>query len=546
VAEKKSAEKIAVFFKYHLLLTQRTELTAGIILTSAAVFLHLIFMLHAGAFWRDEIGSIALATMPSLSDIWHCLKYDSFPILSSLIVRFWTVLFTNSEPGLRYFGFLTGIAILGIFWLNGRWLGYRVPLLSLALFVFNPLSITITDSIRPHGAGIFLILISFGLIWKIIQEARLWQIAAGTIAAILSVQCLYQNAFFLASIIFAGAIVTIYRRQPKKTVILIMIGLSAAISLLPYVQPIKNAQYWVSIIKRPINFPAILRVFFSALNIDGGYFHLIWCGLILLSLGIILSVSKSRSCRDRSRNSLLWYCLISIILCVTAQLFFIKNMQVPVWPRYFLPVMAITALFLDVVFASFNILNIVRIILAVTITIISFNTCNQSVRVRQTNIDMVALRLEKYAGEDDTIIINPWYLATSFKNYYNGKAYYTTLPPIEDYSIQRFDLIREKMASLNPIEPVISMASDCLASNHSIWIVGWEESFPSSLQPQPLPPAPNSKYRWNMFVYINNWEEQFLYFVKANSGQDTVLPPVTDKPVNPLENCSIMKIEGSQ
>jgi len=54
------------------------EILVSVILSLGAVFLNLIFMFKAGAFWRDEAGSITLATMTSLKETWHYLSYDSF------------------------------------------------------------------------------------------------------------------------------------------------------------------------------------------------------------------------------------------------------------------------------------------------------------------------------------------------------------------------------------------------------------------------------------------------------------------------------------
>jgi hypothetical protein len=234
-----------------------------------------------------------------------------------------------------------------------------------------------------------------------------------------------------------------------------------------------------------------------------------------------------------------------MILCVTTQLFLI-NIQGVIWPRYFLPVMVVIAMFLDVAFSSFNILNVVRIILAIIITIISFNACRQSVQVRQTNIDIIASKLEKLADKDDIIVINPWYFAVSFQRYYHGTAPFTTLPPIEDYKIHRYDLIKAKMASVDPIEPVLSEISKTLKSGGSVWLVGFVRGLPEDYSPQPLPPAPNSPYGWSETVYTTSWEQQFVYFILSHHGQGSVLPPVTDKPLNLFENCSITIVRGWQ
>ena len=546
MAKKYRADKTAVSFKYSHLLIQRTELIAGAILTLITIFLHLTFMLHAGAFWRDEVNSIALATMPSISDTWHCLSYDSFPILLSLILRLWTALVSDNELGLRIFGFLVSISILGVFWLNGRFLGYRVPLLSIALFAISPLAIRTADAIRPYGVGILLILLTFGLIWKVVQDGRTWQIAAAAIAAILSVQCLYQNAFFLAAIIFAGIIAAVCYRRWKKIILLVSIGIIAAISLLPYLQSIKNAQDWVILFKHPVSFLMIYREFFSALTAGGRFGFAIWIGFTLSGICILPYSYRPQTDHNQNRSALFLFCMVAMIVCTAAQLLFLKSMQVYVRSWYFLPSMAVTAIFLDVVFSSFNLWNILRIVLAIIAVVTTFNISQQEACIRQTNIDIIASELEQSAGKDDLIVVNPWYLSISFQHYYHGLAPFTTLPPIEDYKVHRYDLIKAKIASADPIEPVLSETSRILKSGGSVWIVGGMRGVPppENYLPQPLPPAPNSIYGWSANEYTISWEQQFMHLILSHIAQDSVLPPLTDKPISSLENCSIGIFRG--
>ena len=66
------------------------------------------------------------------------------------------------------------------------------------------------DAIRPHGVGLLLILVVFGLVWKAIAS-RGWGpwFAAAALCAVLSVQLLYQNAVLLLGICAGGAIVSV-------------------------------------------------------------------------------------------------------------------------------------------------------------------------------------------------------------------------------------------------------------------------------------------------------------------------------------------------
>src|SRR5438128_2574542 len=68
---------------------QAAEWCVAVFVTGVAILLHLHFLRHANALWRDEINSINLASMPALSQVWHLTEFDSFPVLWTVILRAW-------------------------------------------------------------------------------------------------------------------------------------------------------------------------------------------------------------------------------------------------------------------------------------------------------------------------------------------------------------------------------------------------------------------------------------------------------------------------
>ena len=122
---------------------------------------------------------------------------DGFPLLSTLALRGWMSLgLGTTDFGLRAYGFLIGVA----FW---RRSGSRAPLgvqdsaLSLALIGLSPWAVSTVASIRPYGIGMVFLTLTLGATWAATEAGsmRRW-LTAGALA-ILSVQCMYQNAILL-------------------------------------------------------------------------------------------------------------------------------------------------------------------------------------------------------------------------------------------------------------------------------------------------------------------------------------------------------------
>src|SRR5881394_1685427 len=67
---------------------RRSEWVIALLISLAAAWFHVFFLLHAGGLWRDEVNTINVAGRHSLGE----MANDSFPILMSSIVRGWLAL----------------------------------------------------------------------------------------------------------------------------------------------------------------------------------------------------------------------------------------------------------------------------------------------------------------------------------------------------------------------------------------------------------------------------------------------------------------------
>ena len=125
-------------------------------------------------------------------------------------------------------------------------------------------------------------------------------------------------------------------------------------------------------------------------------------------------------------------------------------------------------------------------------------------------MDLVASRLAESVKAGDLIVVSPWYYGVAFQRYYRGQAPWMTVPPIEDLKIHRYDLLKEKMKSSDPIRnpPGPDVGNSALGKQSS----GWSDRLPSAARrdqlPEPLLPAPDRRSGWNNYAYISNWAAQ--------------------------------------
>ena len=141
------------------------------LLTALALGLHILFFRNVGGIWRDEVNSLSFATMP-LADAFHNLRYDSFPLLTTIVLRAWVHVAGASDLALRIYGLLVGTLFLAAIWFTGRQLGPGPPLIPLALVGLNPWVVRTTDAIRPYGWGLVLIVATLGCVWKAVETEK--------------------------------------------------------------------------------------------------------------------------------------------------------------------------------------------------------------------------------------------------------------------------------------------------------------------------------------------------------------------------------------
>jgi hypothetical protein len=205
--------------------------------------------------------------------------------------------------------------------------------------------------------------------------------------------------------------------------------------------------------------------------------------------------------------------------------------------------MAFSAVCLDAIFfAAWRWARPAAIILAALTISAAFLFEPPAVKCRQTNVDLIAARLSTAVAPNDYVIVHPFYCGVTFKRYYKTAAPWTTLPPLEDYALMRYDLLKAKMQTKDPIAPVIDRITSTLQSGNRVWVVG---DMPFTQKPVPeILPAPNNAWGWLDEPYSFYWGAQVNQLLSAHSGRATVVIAPSMNCVNPFENLPVTVVTG--
>src|SRR5882724_5519479 len=199
---------------------------AAAVVTLCAVYLHALFFLNAGGLWRDEIELVNLSVLPSFSEMWQKLPHDSCPILMHLVVRAWsgTASLGNTDAGLRVLGLYVGLFLLLAFWFASWTMRNDAPLLAVTLAGLNVTIVRAGDSLRGYGLGSALAVLTLALIWRLACRPSLAAFCCAVALAVLSVQSLYQNAFFVFAACCGGLMLCAVERRWRDTLPILVVG----------------------------------------------------------------------------------------------------------------------------------------------------------------------------------------------------------------------------------------------------------------------------------------------------------------------------------
>ena len=529
------------------------ERIVAVVLMAAIIFLHLYNHAHAGALWRDEANSLGLATMPTLSELWQNFQFDSVPFVWISVLRVLHALGVNSDAALRTVGLGVGLGLLGVFWLNAHQMNCGIPVVSLALVGLSPTIIRWGDCLRAYGLGLALMLCTFGLVWKVATSSRRTTFLLATAAAVCSVHTLYYNAVLLFAICSAGALLAASHRQWKRSALVLLIGLIAAVSMLVYADPLRREHEWYVVVLPPsVEFATLLTRLHEALSASGGLMAWIWAAaygaLIAVTVVCLLRPKVLRATREQ--RDLAIYAFATALISVVAYAMFLKRLNYIPFPWYYVALMALTAASMD---AGFSVLRnvpairTVQVAASLCVLVLTFFKATEPLKLRLTNVDLIAEALNASAGDSDYVIVDPWFAGITFQRYYRGLAVWSTLPPIENHRVHRYDKLKEMMSRAEPVEavrPILKTIASTLKSGHKLWLVGYPAFVPPGQAAPSLPPAPYGSMGWYSPPYQQMWSLKVGEFIQTHALRATHVEVPTLGGVSNYENLPLVTIEG--
>lgn len=524
-------------------LIKYAEWIVAILLSATVLFVFFVRATHAGALWRDECDSVALARLPTFADVLHNLKFTSFPILFPTAVRLFTNLFGTSDASLRCFGFLVGFALLAVAWFNARKTNGDVPLILPALLGLNITFLTVGTGIRGYGLGGVLVVLAFGLTAVFVARPTALRLSAMFVSYLASMQCLYFDAALIPALLLAAFAICVFRRQFKWALALCFVAAICALSYIPKFLTYFEIRDWAIALQRPTALTELWQAFKLACGDPASVAPFIWLAILLFSI-VAAWVLKGRS-HSVAESNLLFFGALTILIASPLYFIFLWRLHNLPETRYYVALLCLLAAAAELVIGMLSRFVWVRagrllvvIGLAASLPIFAW----PEILKRDTTMDFLARGLERYAQPEDLIVVNPWFLAPSFSWYYHGQAHWMTVPELSEKRIHRYDLMKARMEMVDGLTDLYSAISQTLHAGNRVWLVGGAQ--PSEGKgPLSLSPAPDPQFGWSGQAYTYAWSNQLGVFLRQHVVDgEIVVGPMNG--VNSHENIPLLIARG--
>ena len=548
--DRASSEETSLLKQSNLL--ERAEWIVAILLTATALFLLIVRGTHAGALWRDECAVVHLARMPSISDIFRNFQHEAFPPLFPLTIRVYTILFGTSDTAFRIFGFCVGCMLIGAFWATSRLFRSGVPLVGLALLSLNTTFLVWGTTIRGYGLGSVLIVLAFGFVGRLLLVSNRAADIAAALVCLAAAQILLYNSVLVVAIGASAGAVLLCRRRLKRALVMSAVSAASLLSILPYLPAYSQARSWNIVVRGTPTLDSLWNHLELAFGDPVHGIPALWYFIALGLTGLLIwRIYKIQDSERLPQWDLIWF---SVFVCGSGLIgyyAFLRVLSYLTSDWHYLALICVIAAALDLAAARLctsDWLRWVRLGFGLAALIAAPFADWSAIIERQTNIDIVARTVAVRAAPTDLIVVTPWQFGVTFQRYYRGPASWVTIPNIADHQVHRYDLIKIKMISTNPINDLAEAVRATLVSGNRVWFVGGLNLPAPDEGPMILPPAPGSRFKWDNRAYTASWWQQLSVFAVLHAKQtDSVALPVPESTrINYLEEAPLTVVQGWQ
>ena len=526
----------------------RIDFAVAVALTLAAGVLLAVFVTHAPSLWRDEVSSVHTQQAPTFAEMWRRAEFESFPALWMLLLRGWLAIGGGaSDFTLRLFGLIGPVALIAGMWIATARITRMAPVLSLSLVVINPEVLRWSATLRPWGLGAGLMLVSTAFLWEAMRRPTRRHLIIAGLAALLSVQCLFQNAIFLAASAAGCAAVAHLSGQRRLIAIPLAIGGICAASLAPYLGIMQRRADWNPLGMGPVTIENLASVFSAVIAAPGIVSWLVT--LVLASATVMLAAvawQRHHESAEISADDVVVFAAVTLVTAVAGLLLLYRWLAYPTQSWYYLGLIALVGVCVEGALRSRMAPRQAAYVVgfgAAVVILTGGITAWRAMHDRQTNLDVIADRLEAESGPRDLVVVNPWFLGVTMSRYYGGQSQVMTIPPIADRTISRYDLLKQQMLQPDATAPLRQAIDGALSTGHRVWLVGGYLQPPPEIGvPESLPPPPLPNTGWNSMPYELVWSKQVAAWLHLRARGCRAVDPGARGSL--LENAHLIVCEG--
>jgi hypothetical protein len=380
----------------------------------------------------------------------------------------------------------------------------------------------------------------------------------------LFAHCVYYDVVFLGAMLSGAAVVAIRRRQWKTLGALAGIGAVSGASMAMYLPVIHRSSAYVPMIRHPFFHSSALWYGLCDAVSARSNAHLgeasgpqvwLWVTLLLGGSVVALRMQRAHGCQAqnheaaaaitaRVRTDLALFCVVSMLFGIAGYFAFLLKLQFFMQTWYYVGILSLCAISLDGMLGTnwpgFRPWGLLRIGFMVVMMIWGARSAWEEAHTRRSNVDLIADVLGKNAAEGDLIVVDTAWEGITFNRYYQGRAHWVTVPPIDSHKVHRNDLLLENLNQQDPMAPVLREITNTLRNGNSVWLVGHV----TVVHPRPLPSPPHPPAEWWLGSYFAYWSAQVTTHLLDHALEGHVIEIPVNGPVNRLENLPVVRFSG--